>query len=237
MLKADHEVEEWTLSTRRRRPSRLFPRRCRRRPSTATPTWGPAHLLGALLAQTDGLTAPLLSAVGADPTLVRKELEQLSRALPSASGSTVSAPQLSRDAVRVLGKAQELATEMGDEYVSTEHLLVGLAQHGGQVADLLRRHGATPDALARGLHEGARLGAGDVARSRGHLQGAGEVRRRPDRTCPQGRARPGDRPRRRDPPRRPGAVPAHQEQPGADRRARRRQDRHRRGPRAARRGR
>lgn len=111
------------------------------------PDVGSVHLLSALLAQTDGLTAPLLEAVGADPTLVRKELEQLSRSLPSASGSTVSAPQLSRDAGRVLAKAQELATEMGDEYVSTEHLLVGLAQHGGQVADLLRRHGATPDAL------------------------------------------------------------------------------------------
>ncbi|MEV6240645.1 ATP-dependent chaperone ClpB [Lentzea sp. NPDC051838] len=106
-----------------------------------------AHLLSALLAQTDGLTAPLLKAVGADPTLVRKELEQVSRSLPSASGSTVSAPQFSRDAARALSRAQELATEMGDEYVSAEHLLVGLAQHGGQVADLLRRHGATPDAL------------------------------------------------------------------------------------------
>ncbi|MDX3657573.1 ATP-dependent chaperone ClpB [Streptomyces sp. ID05-26A] len=111
------------------------------------PDVGSVHLLSALLAQTDGLTAPLLSAVGADPAQVRKELEQLSRSLPSASGSTVSAPQFSRDAVRVINKAQELATEMGDEYVSTEHLLVGLAQHGGPVADLLRRHGATPDAL------------------------------------------------------------------------------------------
>ncbi|MFI9811046.1 ATP-dependent chaperone ClpB [Saccharothrix variisporea] len=105
------------------------------------------HLLGALLAQGDGLTAPLLSAVGADPKQVHKELEQLSRALPAASGASVSAPQFSRDAVRVLGRAQELATEMGDEYVSTEHLLVGLSQHGGQVADLLRRHGATPESL------------------------------------------------------------------------------------------
>ncbi|MFD4674689.1 ATP-dependent chaperone ClpB [Lentzea sp. NPDC058450] len=111
------------------------------------PDVGSVHLLSALLAQTDGLTAPLLSAVGADPEQVRKELEQLSRGLPSASGSTVSAPQFSRDAVRVINRAQELATEMGDEYVSTEHLLVGLAQHGGLVADLLRRHGATPDAL------------------------------------------------------------------------------------------
>ncbi|WP_199440461.1 ATP-dependent chaperone ClpB [Umezawaea beigongshangensis] len=111
------------------------------------PDVGTVHLLGALLAQGDGLTAPLLSAVGADLDLVRKELDQLSRTLPAASGSTVSAPQLSRDAVRVISGAQSLATEMGDEYVSTEHLLVGLAQHGGQVADLLRRHGASPDAL------------------------------------------------------------------------------------------
>ena len=48
-----------------------------------------------------------------------------------------------------------------------------------------------------------------------------------------GQARPGHRPRRRDPPRHPGALPPHQEQPGADRRARRRQDRDRRGPRPA----
>ena len=50
---------------------------------------------------------------------------------------------------------------------------------------------------------------------------------------PRGQARPGHRPRRGDPPRHPGAVAAHQEQPGAHRRARRRQDRHRRGPRPA----
>ncbi|HEV8557132.1 MAG TPA: ATP-dependent chaperone ClpB [Actinophytocola sp.] len=107
----------------------------------------PVHLLGALLAQGDGLTAPLLSAVGADPTLVRKELDQLATALPSATGATVSAPQLNGQGLRAVTHAQKLATEMGDEYVSTEHLLVGLATEGGSVADLLRRHGATPDAL------------------------------------------------------------------------------------------
>jgi ATP-dependent Clp protease ATP-binding subunit ClpB len=111
------------------------------------PDVGPEHLLGALLAQADGLTAPLLSAVGADPTAVRIELEQLSRALPSATGATVSSPQFSPAAVRSLTYAQRMATEMGDEYVSTEHLLSGLAAEGGGVAELLRRHGATPDAL------------------------------------------------------------------------------------------
>jgi ATP-dependent Clp protease ATP-binding subunit ClpB len=111
------------------------------------PDVGPAHLLGALLAQGDGIAAPLLAAVGADAAAVRAELTQLSNRLPSASGSTVSAPQLSREALAALNAAQQLATEMGDEYVSTEHLLVGLASAGGQVAQLLRRHGATPEAL------------------------------------------------------------------------------------------
>jgi ATP-dependent Clp protease ATP-binding subunit ClpB len=111
------------------------------------PDVGPTHVLGALLAQGDGIAAPLLAAVGADMNALRGELTQMSNRLPSASGSTVSAPQLSREALAAVNAAQQLATEMGDEYVSTEHLLVGLASAGGPVAQLLRRHGATPDAL------------------------------------------------------------------------------------------
>ncbi|MGH3867324.1 MAG: ATP-dependent chaperone ClpB [Pseudonocardiaceae bacterium] len=106
-----------------------------------------AHLLGALLAQAEGIAAPLLAAVGADATAIRNELDTIIARLPSATGSTVVAPQLDRQAVKALGDAQNLATEMGDSYVSTEHLLVGLAAGDGAVAQLLRRHGATPDAL------------------------------------------------------------------------------------------
>jgi ATP-dependent Clp protease ATP-binding subunit ClpB len=111
------------------------------------PDVSPAHLLAALLAQGDGLTAPLLTAVGADPQVVRKDLEQITVGLPSATGATVSAPNLNAEAGRSLQQAQKLATEMGDEYVSTEHVLWGLASERGQVGDMLRRHGATPDAL------------------------------------------------------------------------------------------
>ncbi|WP_028851742.1 ATP-dependent chaperone ClpB [Thermocrispum municipale] len=107
----------------------------------------PAHLLGALLAQGDGLAGPLLTAVGADPKQVHAELEPITRSLPTATGATVSAPSFDSYAVKSLTKAQQLATELGDEYVSTEHLLVGLASEGGQVADLLKRHNATPEAL------------------------------------------------------------------------------------------
>ncbi|MGQ0717589.1 MAG: ATP-dependent chaperone ClpB [Pseudonocardiales bacterium] len=106
-----------------------------------------AHLLGALLAQADGIAAPLLAAVGADANAVRAELDAITKRLPSATGSTVAAPQLDRPAAKALGQAQNLATDMGDSYVSTEHLLVGLAADAGAVGQLLRRHGATPDAL------------------------------------------------------------------------------------------
>ncbi|MPY98857.1 MAG: ATP-dependent chaperone ClpB [Actinophytocola sp.] len=106
-----------------------------------------AHLLGALLAQGDGIAGPLLTAVGADPEQVHTELEPITRSLPTATGATVATPQFDAQALKALTKAQQLATELGDEYVSTEHLLVGLASEGGQVADLLKRHNATPDAL------------------------------------------------------------------------------------------
>ena len=93
-----------------------------------------------------------------------------------------------------------------------------------------RRGPARP--AAREDRGGARRPAGDLAGSGGHLPGAGEVRPRPDRARRERQARPGDRPRRGDPSRDPGALPPHEEQPRADRRSRRRQDRDRRGARA-----
>jgi ATP-dependent Clp protease ATP-binding subunit ClpB len=85
--------------------------------------------------------------VGADAHAVRAGLDGIIQRLPSATGSTVAAPQFDRQALKAFGHAQGLATEMGDSYVSTEHLLVGLAAEGGPVAQLLRQHGATPEAL------------------------------------------------------------------------------------------
>src|SRR6266536_4124083 len=106
-----------------------------------------AHLLQALLAQTDGTATPLLRAVGADVADVQAENDAVLTRLPSASGATVSAPQLGRDMLRVLSAAQRQAEQLTDEYLSTEHLLVGLAAEGGPVAGILKRHGASPDAL------------------------------------------------------------------------------------------
>jgi ATP-dependent Clp protease ATP-binding subunit ClpB len=119
----------------------------RRAATEGSPQVEPAHLLAALLAQQDGTTVPLLEAVGADPAVVRRRTEELVEKLPKAKGSTVAAPQSSRPLLAALNTAASRARQLQDEYVSTEHLLVGLATDGGQAATLLKEQGASPEAL------------------------------------------------------------------------------------------
>ncbi|HEX2074770.1 MAG TPA: Clp protease N-terminal domain-containing protein, partial [Geodermatophilus sp.] len=107
----------------------------------------PLHLLAALLEQTDGIAGPLLKAVGADPAEVRSKAEAAVRRMPSVTGATVPAPSPSRELLQVLNAAGEQAGALGDEYVSTEHLLVGLAGSEGEAGAVLRSAGATRDAL------------------------------------------------------------------------------------------
>ncbi|EUA68610.1 clp amino terminal domain protein [Mycobacterium xenopi 4042] len=102
----------------------------------------PAHLLMALLTQNDGIAAPLLEAVGVEPATIRAEAQRLIDRLPQVTGAS-SQPQLSRESLAAITAAQQLATEMDDEYVSTEHLMVGLATGDSDVAKLLNGHGAS----------------------------------------------------------------------------------------------
>jgi ATP-dependent Clp protease ATP-binding subunit ClpB len=123
----------------------------RRAAAEGHPEVAPVHLLLALLDQPEGIAPALLQAVGADVAAVRTRAEEQLRALPAASGSTVAAPQLSRGLLASMAAAQEAAAKAQDDYVSTEHLLVGLADKGGDVADLLRgvtgKGGALPQTL------------------------------------------------------------------------------------------
>ncbi|MBB4913146.1 ATP-dependent chaperone ClpB [Streptosporangium saharense] len=119
----------------------------RRAAAEGNPEVAPAHLFTSLLAQTGGTAVPLLEAVGADWRKLRTEAETQLAALPKAQGSTVSAPSSSRQLLTVLNTAAQRATQLEDLYVSTEHLLVGLAADGGPIAELLKRSGATPNAL------------------------------------------------------------------------------------------
>jgi ATP-dependent Clp protease ATP-binding subunit ClpB len=98
----------------------------------------PLHVLLALLAPADGVPRPLIEAAGGDPAVVAREAQAALDRLPRASGATVAAPGLSSPSLSVVNAAADLAKSLGDEYVSTEHLIVGLAKAGGTpVTDLL----------------------------------------------------------------------------------------------------
>ena len=115
--------------------------------AAGNPEIRPAHLLMALLTQNDGIAVPLLEAVGVDPATIRTEASRLIDRLSGVTGAS-STPQLSRDSIAAITAAQHFATEMDDEYVSTEHLLVGLASGDGPTsAKLLTGSGASPKAL------------------------------------------------------------------------------------------
>jgi ATP-dependent Clp protease ATP-binding subunit ClpB len=108
----------------------------------------PAHLLLALLTASENENVTdLLAAAEADQAAGRAGAERLLAALPSVTGSTVAPPQPSRDLLAVLAEADKEAGRLGDEYLSTEHLLIALAARGGQAGELLRQQGATAKKL------------------------------------------------------------------------------------------
>ncbi|KUL26422.1 ATP-dependent chaperone ClpB [Actinoplanes awajinensis] len=107
----------------------------------------PWHMLLSLL-DTAGSTAPaLLRAVGANPADVRRAAARAVEQLPSARGSSTAEPSLSREFVNAIGEAELIAKPLGDEYISTEHLLAGLARSGGAVSRALKDAGAAEEIL------------------------------------------------------------------------------------------
>src|SRR5215469_2678277 len=125
----------------------------RRAAADGNPQIDPLHLLAALLDQSGGIAGSLLKAVGADPGVLAKETADHITRLPQMRGSTTSAPQMSRQLLAVINTATNRAQQLEDEYVSAEHLLVGLAADGGQAATLLRSAGATAEALTEAFSQ------------------------------------------------------------------------------------
>src|SRR5512135_3384270 len=140
----------------------------RRASTDGHPQVEPAHLLAALLDQSDGVAPALLKAVGADVSGLKAAAERALAALPSVSGSSVSSASLGRGTYQALSAAGEVARGLNDEYISTEHLLIGLAatkdSGAGSVSAALVAAGATREALLRALPEvrgGARVTSAD----------------------------------------------------------------------------
>jgi ATP-dependent Clp protease ATP-binding subunit ClpB len=113
----------------------------------------PWHLLLSLLDTGGSTAAALLRAVGANPADVRRAAVRAVEQIPSARGASTAEPSLSREFVNAIGEAELIAKPLGDEYVSTEHLLAGLARVGGAVGKALRDLGATEDAMVAAVPE------------------------------------------------------------------------------------
>ncbi|MDZ7674649.1 MAG: AAA family ATPase [Acidimicrobiales bacterium] len=128
----------WTLKTQE-----AFSTAVEQTKALNNPEVTPDHLLAALLRQSEGgITLPILDKLGVEPRSVRNAADEAVAKLPKAYGG--SEPRLSRDLQSVMDTADEARTELGDEYLSAEHLLLAVAdripeQAGGPVSreDLL----------------------------------------------------------------------------------------------------
>ncbi len=113
----------------------------------------PAHLLAALLEGDDSIAGALITHLGGRPQEIRSRAQAIVAGLPSASGSSVSQPQLSRAGLSVISSAEKEMQALGDQYVSTEHLLLGIAADSGEAGRLLSAEGISRDALLAALPE------------------------------------------------------------------------------------
>lgn len=107
----------------------------------------PAHILVALLKQQDSIAYPVLKAAGVEADAVLAKAQALVDSYPKAQGSGIAKPNFNRDCLNAFTAAQELAGELGDEFVSTEVLLAGIARGESDAAKALQEQGATYDAI------------------------------------------------------------------------------------------
>jgi ATP-dependent Clp protease ATP-binding subunit ClpB len=114
----------------------------------------PAHLLLALAGDPDGLVVPVLQKLAADPGQVIAGAERGIDALPKITGGEGAQPSPSSALVNVLRRAEREMAALGDEYLSTEHLLLALADQSSGVADALPEHDELVAAIGevRGPH-------------------------------------------------------------------------------------
>ena len=110
----------------------------------------PLHVLWALLAQGDGVVPPLLEKLGVSPTQLASEVEKQVERLPKVSGGAEQ--YLSPEANKVLERAFEEAQRLKDEYVSTEHILLGIAAAKRDSAgEILAKHGVTHETILQAM--------------------------------------------------------------------------------------
>ena len=119
--------------------------------AAGNPQVEPIHLLEALIEQREGIALSLLEAVGADVRAIGARTRNALVALPSAQGASTGNAQPSNALLAIVRDAGERAEAGGDQYISTEHLLIALAASQTEAGRVLTQGGAGADALAQAL--------------------------------------------------------------------------------------
>ncbi len=119
--------------------------------AAGNPQVEPIHLLEALIEQREGIALSLLEAVGADVRAIGARTRNALVALPSAQGASTGSAQPSNALLAVVRDAGERAEAGGDQYISTEHLLIALAASQTEAGRILTQGGVGADALTQAL--------------------------------------------------------------------------------------
>ena len=190
----------------------------------------PEHLLKVLLDDPEGLAAGLIKRAGGNPKQALEKTEAALAKLPKVSGGGAAQPHMAAALARVLDQAEQMASKAGDSFVTVERALQALSMSKEAESSKILTEARPHPAKSQQRHQRSAQGPHRrQRRRRAVLRRAEALYPRLHRGRGRRQARSGDRPRRGDPPHHPGAVAPHQEQSGADRRAGRRQDGHRRG--------
>ena len=121
--------------------------------AAGNPQVEPIHLLQALIEQREGIALSLLQAVGADTRAIGARTRNALVSLPSTQGASAGSAQASRALLAVVQDAEERAQGAGDQYISTEHLLIALAASDTEAGRILTQGGAQVDALTQALSQ------------------------------------------------------------------------------------
>jgi len=107
----------------------------------------PAHILLALLDDAENVVNSILKKIGIALPALRNELQRQIKSFPVIKGSSVSGQYLSNNSKAVFDAAQNRATDLGDEYISSEHILLGIASSKGETGEYLKANGVTDDKI------------------------------------------------------------------------------------------
>lgn len=113
----------------------------------------PTHILKALLSDPENVVSTILNKLDSSVNQIKTELDGLIKNHPVVKGASVSGQYLSNTSKEMFDKAQKNADDLGDEYISSEHILIGMVESSGEATNLLKKYGVSKDKILKVLKD------------------------------------------------------------------------------------